>query len=159
MCSICWISSCVNSNWFEILKLVSDIKTGQVWFLDMLYRSMINYEFFVSLDICGSVTFSHFNLLQNCSNNVDLAEMFLRKRRFRSFLCLDPLLSLVRKLGLCCFLMPLFIFQLYRGCQFLLVEETGVRRVNHQPAVSNWQTLSHDVSSTLRHERDSTSQC
>ena len=36
----------------------------------------------------------------------------------------------------------------------LLVEETKVPR-NHQPAVSNWQTLSHNiVSSTSRPERD-----
>ena len=27
----------------------------------------------------------------------------------------------------------------------LLVEETGVHRENHQPATSNWQTLSHVI--------------
>jgi hypothetical protein len=38
----------------------------------------------------------------------------------------------------------------------LLVEETGVPGENHRPAISYWQTLSHNVaSSTLRHERDS----
>jgi hypothetical protein len=38
----------------------------------------------------------------------------------------------------------------------LLVEETGVLWVNHQPAESHWQTLSHNVvSSTSRHEPDS----
>jgi hypothetical protein len=37
----------------------------------------------------------------------------------------------------------------------LLVEETGVPGENHQPVVSHWQTLSHNViSSTPRHERD-----
>jgi len=38
----------------------------------------------------------------------------------------------------------------------LMVEETGE---NHQPVVSHWQTLSHNVvSSTPRNERDSNSQ-
>ena len=37
----------------------------------------------------------------------------------------------------------------------LLVEETGVSGENHQPAVSHWQTLSHNiVSSTSHHEWD-----
>jgi hypothetical protein len=41
----------------------------------------------------------------------------------------------------------------------LLVEETWVPGVNHWPAASNWQTLSHNVvSSTPRHERWSNSQ-
>ena len=41
----------------------------------------------------------------------------------------------------------------------LLVEETRVPRENHQPAASNWQTLSHNmVLSTSRHEWDSNSQ-
>ena len=31
---------------------------------------------------------------------------------------------------------------------FLLVEETGVPRENHRPAVSHWQTLSHNVVSS-----------
>jgi hypothetical protein len=40
----------------------------------------------------------------------------------------------------------------------LLVEETGVRRENHRPVTSYWQTLSHNVvSSTPRHERGSNS--
>jgi hypothetical protein len=39
----------------------------------------------------------------------------------------------------------------------LLVEETGVPRENHRPAVSHWQTLSHNIlSSTPRHEWGST---
>jgi hypothetical protein len=33
---------------------------------------------------------------------------------------------------------------------FLLVEETGVPVESHRPVVSNWQTLSHNVSSTPR---------
>ena len=37
----------------------------------------------------------------------------------------------------------------------LLVEETGVPRENHQPAVSHWQTLSNNVVSP---EWDSNSQ-
>ena len=32
------------------------------------------------------------------------------------------------------------IFQLYRGGQFLLVEETGVPEENHQPVAIHWQT-------------------
>jgi len=36
----------------------------------------------------------------------------------------------------------------------LLVEETGGSGENHRPAVSHWQTLSHNV----RHEGDSNSQ-
>jgi len=40
----------------------------------------------------------------------------------------------------------------------LLVEETGVPRDNHRPLASHWQMLSHNVSSTPRHERDSNSQ-
>jgi hypothetical protein len=36
----------------------------------------------------------------------------------------------------------------------LLVEETGVSGENRRPAASHWQTLSHNVSSTPRHERD-----
>jgi hypothetical protein len=40
----------------------------------------------------------------------------------------------------------------------LLVEETGVPGENHQPVVSYWQTLSHNVvSSTPGHERGSNS--
>jgi hypothetical protein len=39
------------------------------------------------------------------------------------------------------------------------LEEIGVHRENHRPAVSHWQTLSHNVvSSTLPHEQDSNSQ-
>jgi hypothetical protein len=41
----------------------------------------------------------------------------------------------------------------------LLVEETGVPRENHRSVANQWQTLSHNVvSSTPRHERDSSSQ-
>jgi len=40
---------------------------------------------------------------------------------------------------------------------FLLVEETGVPGENHRPVASHWQTLSHNVSSTPRHERGSNS--
>jgi hypothetical protein len=42
----------------------------------------------------------------------------------------------------------------------LLVEETGVPRENHQPAANHWQTLSHNVVSSIqkpRHNRDSNS--
>jgi len=40
--------------------------------------------------------------------------------------------------------MPLStIFQLYRGCPFLLVEETVVPREIHRPVTSHLQTLSH----------------
>jgi hypothetical protein len=55
--------------------------------------------------------------------------------------------------------MPLStIFQLHRGSQVLLMEETGVHSENHQYVASQWQTLSHNVvSSTPRHERDSNS--
>jgi hypothetical protein len=43
------------------------------------------------------------------------------------------------------------VFQLYSGEQFFLE--------NHRPAVSHWQTLSHNVvSSTPHHEQDSNSQ-
>jgi hypothetical protein len=34
------------------------------------------------------------------------------------------------------------IYQLYRGDQFLLVEETRVPRENYRPVTSHWQTLS-----------------
>jgi hypothetical protein len=41
----------------------------------------------------------------------------------------------------------------------LLMEETGVPGENHRPSASHRQTLAHNVvSSTSRHERDSTSQ-
>jgi hypothetical protein len=41
----------------------------------------------------------------------------------------------------------------------LLVEETGVPGENHQPVVSHWQTLSHNVVSiTPSHGRGSNSQ-
>jgi len=43
-------------------------------------------------------------------------------------------------------LMPLLIiFQLYHGCQFYLLKETGVSGKNHRPASSHWQTFSHIV--------------
>jgi hypothetical protein len=35
----------------------------------------------------------------------------------------------------------------------LFVEETGVPGENNRPVISHWQTLSHNVSSTPRHER------
>ena len=51
------------------------------------------------------------------------------------------------------------IFQLYRGGQFSLVEETGIPTENHRPVASHWQTLSHNiVSNTPHHERGSNSQ-
>jgi len=38
------------------------------------------------------------------------------------------------------------IFQLYRaGLSVLLMEETGGPGVNHRPAASHWQTLSHNI--------------
>ena len=39
----------------------------------------------------------------------------------------------------------------------LLVEETGVAGENHQPVASHGQTVSHNVSSAHRHERNSNS--
>ena len=55
-------------------------------------------------------------------------------------------------LGLWCLTTFSTIFQLYRGCQFLLVDETGVHGENHRPTASHRQTLSHKVeSSTPRH--------
>jgi hypothetical protein len=36
------------------------------------------------------------------------------------------------------------------------VEETGVHGENHQPAVSHWQTLSHDVVSSTPHQKKDT---
>jgi len=40
----------------------------------------------------------------------------------------------------------------------LLVEETRLHRENNRPAVSHWQTLSHNVvSSTPHHKQDSNS--
>jgi len=41
----------------------------------------------------------------------------------------------------------------------LLVEETGVAGKTHRPVASHWQTLSHNVVSSMpRHEPDSNSQ-
>ena len=37
------------------------------------------------------------------------------------------------------------IFQLYRGGQFVVEEETGVPRENHRPAASHWKTLLDNV--------------
>ena len=46
------------------------------------------------------------------------------------------------------------IFQLYRGGQFYMFEETGVTGENHRPIASHRQTLSHHVvSSAPSHER------
>ena len=38
------------------------------------------------------------------------------------------------------------IFQLYHGSQFYWWGKLGVFRENYQPAISHWQTLSHNVS-------------
>jgi hypothetical protein len=41
----------------------------------------------------------------------------------------------------------------------LLVEENVIPGINHQPATSHWQTLSHNVvSNAPRYEQDSNSQ-
>ena len=40
----------------------------------------------------------------------------------------------------------------------LFVAGTRVPCKNHRPVASHWQTLSHNVSSTTRHERDANSQ-
>ena len=46
----------------------------------------------------------------------------------------------------------------FNNISVLLVEETRVHRENHQPVVSHWQTLSHNVvTSTPRHEQGSNS--
>jgi hypothetical protein len=39
----------------------------------------------------------------------------------------------------------------------LLVEDTGAPRENHRPVAKDWQTSSHKVSSTFRHDQDSNS--
>ena len=63
--------------------------------------------------------------------------------------------------GLWCLTSRSTIFQLvvYRGDHFLLVEETEVPEENHRHVASQWQTSLHNIiSSTPRHERDSSSQ-
>jgi hypothetical protein len=53
-----------------------------------------------------------------------------------------------------------FIFERFililgrRRGSFLLMEEIGAPRENHRPAVSHWQTLSHNVVSSTPHLRD-----
>jgi hypothetical protein len=41
------------------------------------------------------------------------------------------------------------IFQLYLGGLFCLVDDTGVPTENHRPVASHWQTLSHNVVSSI----------
>jgi hypothetical protein len=58
---------------------------------------------------------------------------------------------------LCCVTSHSTIFQLYRGV--LLVEKIGIPEEIYRPAISYWQTLSHNVVlSTPWHEQDSNSQ-
>ena len=58
--------------------------------------------------------------------------------------------------GLWCLMPPFNNISVISWWSVLLVEETGVRRENHQPVASHWQTLSHNVVlNGSRHERDS----